>query len=204
MIACFRGATGVDAPVGTNQHGGGVMSKVLEITDGNFEEEVLQSGVVTEVDFWAPWCGPCLMVAPVYDKLSDEYAGRFKFCKINVDENPATAQRYGIRSIPMQMFFANGEKVDEILGAVPEEVIRTKVDEVLTKFPTDPEGRLKRILHVWVEHNMRHSETLKRWTENSEHEVNVPAYTEILQAARQLELANERLSQLLVESGWME
>ncbi|MCK4580872.1 MAG: thiol reductase thioredoxin, partial [Dehalococcoidia bacterium] len=81
------------------------MSKVIEVTDRNFEEEVLRSDTPTEVDFWAPWCGPCRMVSPIYDKVSEEYDGRFKFCKINVDENPQAAMQYQIRSIPMQMYF---------------------------------------------------------------------------------------------------
>ena len=109
------------------------MSKVIEVTDQNFKEEILKSDLPTEVDFWAPWCGPCVRVSPIYDKLSEEY-GNFKFCKINVDENPQMARKYGIMSIPMQMFFVNGEKVDEILGAVPEHVIRSKVDDILRKF----------------------------------------------------------------------
>ncbi|MBW2006196.1 MAG: thiol reductase thioredoxin, partial [Deltaproteobacteria bacterium] len=74
------------------------MSKVIEITDQNFEVEVLESDVPTEVDFWAPWCGPCKMVSPVYDKLSEEYEN-FKFCKIDVDQNPQTAMQYHIVSI---------------------------------------------------------------------------------------------------------
>ena len=107
------------------------MSKIVEVTDQNFEEEVLRSDLPTEVDFWAPWCGPCQMVIPIYEKLSEEYAGRFKFCMINVDVNQRTAAKYQIMSIPMQMFFVNGEKFDEILGAVPEPTIRTMVEDIL-------------------------------------------------------------------------
>lgn len=113
---------------------GEVMRKVIEVTDQTFEEEVLNSDVPTEVDFWAPWCGPCVRVSPIYDKIAGEYEN-FKFCKINVDENAETAAKYQIMSIPMQMFFANGEKVDELLGAVPEEVIRSKVEDVIQRFP---------------------------------------------------------------------
>ena len=112
------------------------MSKVVEVTDQNFEEEVLRSTLATEVDFWAPWCGPCMMVSPIYDRLSEEY-DNFKFCKINVDENLETARRYQIMSIPMQLFFVNGEKVDELLGAVPERMIRATVQKVIAKASAD-------------------------------------------------------------------
>ena len=107
------------------------MSKVIEVTDQNFEEEVLRSDIPAEVDFWAPWCGPCKMVAPIYDKLSDEYDGKFKSCKLNVDDNPDTAKKYQIMSIPMQIFFTNGQQVDSILGATPEPNIRRVVDSLL-------------------------------------------------------------------------
>lgn len=116
------------------------MSKVIEITDQNFMEEVLGSDLPTEVDFWARWCEPCMKVAPIYDKLADEYESSFKFCKINVDENPQTAMEYHVRNIPMQMFFADGEKIDQILGAVPEDMIRSKVEDILKKFPPDTKG----------------------------------------------------------------
>jgi thioredoxin 1 len=133
------------------------MSKVVEITDQTFEEEVLKSDVPAEVYFWAPWCVPCMMVASIYDKLEEEYES-FKFCKINVDENPGTATKYQVTSIPIQMFFADGEKVDELLGAVPEQIIRAKVEEVIQRFPTDERGRLRVILSSWVEHNKQDSQ----------------------------------------------
>lgn len=85
------------------------MSKVIEISDQTFEQEVLNSDVPVELDFWAPWCVPCLMVSPIYDKLAKEYTN-FKFCKINVDENPETANKYNIMSIPMQMFLPTAKK----------------------------------------------------------------------------------------------
>jgi len=116
------------------------MSKIVQITDQNFEEEVLKSDLPTEVDFWAPWCGPCKMVIPIYEKLAEEYDGKFKFCMINVDENQRSAAKYEIMSIPMQMFFISGEKVDEILGAVPEHIIRAMVDGILKSAATDKEG----------------------------------------------------------------
>ena len=125
------------------------MSEVIEVTDQNFEDGAANSDLPTEVDFWSPWCGPCRMVSPICDKLSEEYEGEFKFCKLNVDENPQMAMKYQIVSIPMQMFFANGEKADEILGALPEGAIRSKVEDVLKRFPTDERERLKVLLTSW-------------------------------------------------------
>ncbi len=110
------------------------MSKVIDVTDTNFEEEVLKSNIPTEIDFWAPWCSPCRMVLPIYEKLAEEYSGKFKFCKINVDKNQQTAQKYSVMSIPTQKFFAEGKQVDEILGAYPEKTIRSKVDAILNKY----------------------------------------------------------------------
>jgi thioredoxin 1 len=174
------------------------MSKVIEVTDQSFEEEVIKSNLPTEVDFWAPWCGPCVMVSPVYDKLSEEYEN-FKFCKINVDENPQMASKYGIMSIPMQMFFVNGEKVDEILGAYPERVIREKVADIIERFPTSERGRLKIILSSWIEHNKQHNEHFSRWVEKAQDTKDNPIYRSLLQEVRDMEKINERLSQLLIE-----
>ena len=175
------------------------MSKVVEVTDKSFDEEVLGSDLPTEVDFWAPWCGPCMMVSPIYDKLSEEYDGRFKFCKMDVDENQRTAVKYQIMSIPMQMFFSDGEKVDEILGAVPEHAIRTMVEDILKRFPTDETGRLKVLLTSWVEHNKKHSEKFSKWMEKAKNPKGNPIYNSTLQAAQELKKANERLSQALME-----
>lgn len=175
------------------------MSKVIEVTDQNFEQEVLNSDLPTEVDFWAPWCGPCMMVSPIYDKLSEEYEGKFKFCKLNVDESQRTAMKYKIMSIPMQMFFADGQKVDEILGAVPEHTIRTMVEGILKDFPTDERGRLRAIIASWVEHNKKDSEKLGKWEQKVENPESDSAYRDVLQAARDIEKANEKLSELLVE-----
>ncbi len=174
------------------------MSKVVEVTDQTFEEEVLKSDVPTEVDFWAPWCGPCKMVSPIYDKLAEEY-DNFKFCKVNVDSNTEWARKYNVVSIPMQMFFANGEKVDELLGAVPEQVIVSKVQEVLQRFPTDEKGRLKVILSSWIEHNKQDGERFTRWVDTAQEFKNDPVFDNLLKITGEMKTANERLSQLLDE-----
>jgi len=104
---------------------------VTEITDVSFETEVLKSEILVVVDFWAPWCGPCYMIAPVTEKLSQEYAGRVKFGKLNVDENLQTARKYQVMSIPLLLFFKDGKQVDSVLGAVPESMVRPKVEGLL-------------------------------------------------------------------------
>ena len=104
---------------------------VREVTDQDFAEDVLKAELPVLVDFWAPWCGPCQMVSPVIEELSDGYADKMLFCKVNVDEAPETARSYGIMSIPTLMVFKNGQKVDEIIGAVPESAIKTLINAVL-------------------------------------------------------------------------
>lgn len=103
---------------------------VVEIDDGSFEEEVIKANIPVVVDFWAPWCGPCKMMAPVMEKAADEYNGRCKFCKINVDENPTSASRYRAMSIPMLLFFKNGEVVERQVGAIPENQLKKVLDSI--------------------------------------------------------------------------
>lgn len=96
---------------------------VLEITDQNFESDVLQSKTPVVIDFWAEWCGPCKTIAPVIDELANEYLGKVKFGKVNVDFNQQTAMKYGIRSIPNLLIFKGGSVVNQIIGSVPKDSI---------------------------------------------------------------------------------
>ncbi len=102
-----------------------------EVKDATFQVEVLNSQVPVLVDFWAPWCGPCRMVAPVVDEIAQDYAGRVKVVKINTDENPTVASQYGIRSIPTLMIFKDGAKVDMVVGAVPKTTLATTLEKYL-------------------------------------------------------------------------
>src|SRR5215475_3452988 len=95
------------------------MSAVQEITDANFETEVINSDLPVLIDFWAPWCGPCRAIGPVVDELSREFTGKLKVVKMNVDNNPLTPSRFGVRSIPNLLLFQNGQAKDQIIGAVP-------------------------------------------------------------------------------------
>ncbi len=97
------------------------------VTDDNFEKEVLQSDIPVLVDFWAEWCVPCKMVEPVVDQIAQEYAGKLKIGKVDVDSNPGISMKYGIRSIPTLLIFKNGQPVDQIIGAVPKKNILQKL-----------------------------------------------------------------------------
>ena len=105
---------------------------ILEIGDNNFDSEVLQSDKPVLVDFWAPWCGPCKAIGPAVEKLAETYADEFRFTKCNVDLNPATPGKYGIRAIPTLMFFKQGQLVDKIIGAVAPIQIEEALKRILS------------------------------------------------------------------------
>ena len=107
------------------------MSSAAQVTDSTFKQEVLESEVPVLVDFWAPWCGPCRMVAPIVDEISVQYEGKVKVVKLNTDENPTVASQYGIRSIPTLMIFKGGQRVDMVLGAVPKTTLATTLEKYL-------------------------------------------------------------------------
>ena len=107
------------------------MSKPTDVTDGTFETEVLKSDKPVLVDFWAPWCGPCRMVAPVVEELAEEYGGKVKFLRLNTDDNLNTASTYGIRSIPTLLMFKGGQPVDQIIGFRPKGDLKRVIDKAL-------------------------------------------------------------------------
>jgi thioredoxin 1 len=107
------------------------MSKPVEIKEVKFNEMVLQAKTPVLVDFWAPWCGPCRMVAPVVEELANEYEGKVAFMKINVDDNPKIASQYGVMSIPTLMVFKNGQPVTNIVGFRPKAELKKSLDTAL-------------------------------------------------------------------------
>lgn len=106
---------------------------VSQVIDSSFNEEVIESSYPVLVDFWAPWCGPCRMIAPVIDQIADDYQNIVKVVKINTDENPTIATEYCIRSIPTLMIFMNGKKVDTVIGAVPKSTLLNTLKKHLKK-----------------------------------------------------------------------
>ncbi|MHB0949164.1 MAG: thioredoxin [Gemmatimonadaceae bacterium] len=105
------------------------MGKPTAVTDGDFEQEVEKHDGLTVVDFWATWCGPCRMIAPILDQIATEYDGKVKVTKLDVDANIKTATRFNVRSIPTILFFKDGKVVDQIVGAVPKATIESKLQQ---------------------------------------------------------------------------
>jgi thioredoxin 1 len=105
------------------------MGKYIEVTDATFDEEVLKSELPVLVDFWAVWCAPCRMIAPMVEELATEREGSLKVVKMDVDNNPDTAMKFGIRSIPTLLIFKNGQIVDQVVGAVPKSMLESKVEK---------------------------------------------------------------------------
>ncbi len=108
-----------------------MIQEPIHVTDAAFEKTVLQSSLPVIVDFWAPWCGPCRMVAPTLEKLAREYAGKLVVAKVNTDENPEWAMRFGVQGIPTMLFVANGKVIHRQVGALPEPILRDIVVQFL-------------------------------------------------------------------------
>jgi thioredoxin 1 len=107
------------------------MAHPIVVTDASFEDDVIKSETPVLVDFWADWCAPCKMIAPIVEELADEYDGTVTFAKVDVDSNPKTATGYGIRGIPTLLIFSAGQPVGQIVGAVPKSVLKKRLDEAL-------------------------------------------------------------------------
>ena len=105
--------------------------KIVHVTDASFDEEVLKSSTPVLIDFWAPWCGPCRTIAPMIEDLAGEYSGRLKVVKINVDDNPQTPGRYGVRGIPNLLIIRGGQVKEQIIGAVPKGRLVQAVDSAI-------------------------------------------------------------------------
>ncbi len=112
-------------------NGGIDLANIVEVTEQNFAEEVLAGDLPVFVDFWAVWCGPCRMIAPVFEELSQEYAGKIKFVKVNVDENTEPVGTYGIMSIPTLMLFKDGKPMETLVGVQPADRLRELLDSYL-------------------------------------------------------------------------
>ena len=109
------------------------MAHPIDITDDSFNAEVVQSDTPVLVDFWAEWCGPCKMIAPIVEELAEEFGDKIKFTKLDVDTNPQSAMHFGIRGIPTLLIFNGGKPVETVVGAVPKSVLKKKLDAALSK-----------------------------------------------------------------------
>jgi thioredoxin 1 len=107
------------------------MAEPKDVTESTWDQEVLNSELPVMVDFWAEWCGPCKMIAPAVHDLAVEYTGKLNVAKLDVDNNPTIAMKYGVRSIPALIFFKEGKPVDQIIGALPKGALKRKIDAVL-------------------------------------------------------------------------
>lgn len=108
-----------------------MITEPVHVSDAQFEEQVLKSSLPVIVDFWAPWCGPCKMVAPILDKIAREQAGKLIVAKVNTDEDPEWATRYGVQGIPTMLFISNGKVVHRQVGALPEKMLRDVLDQFI-------------------------------------------------------------------------
>ncbi|MEE9145745.1 MAG: thioredoxin [Candidatus Binatia bacterium] len=107
------------------------MANIIQVGDDNFEEEVIRSKLPVLIDFWAPWCGPCKSIAPVIEELASEYEGKLKVTKLNVDDNPNTASRYGVRGIPNLLILKEGAVKEQVVGAVPKGRLVDAIEKIL-------------------------------------------------------------------------
>jgi thioredoxin 1 len=107
------------------------MALPIVVTDASFEDDVIKAETPVLVDFWADWCAPCKMIAPIVEELADEFDGSVRFAKLDVDSNPKTATNYGIRGIPTLLIFNGGQPVDQVVGAVPKSVLKRRLEEAI-------------------------------------------------------------------------
>ncbi|MBD0315946.1 MAG: thioredoxin [Nitrospiraceae bacterium] len=128
-VRCFRSCIVIP----TTKEGVDVAGETLKVEDGTWDAEVMKATELVMVDFWAVWCGPCQMVAPIIDELAKEYAGKLKVRKLNTDENPEVAGRYQVMSIPTILFFKNGQPVEKLVGARPKRQFKELIDSLLAQ-----------------------------------------------------------------------
>ena len=122
-----------------------MISEPIHVNDNSFEKTILQSKLPVIVDFWAPWCGPCLMVAPVLEKLAKEHAGKLLVTKVNTDESPMWAGKYGVQGIPTMLFVSDGKDIHRQVGALPEPMLREVVSQFLNVVENQKKNNIKKL-----------------------------------------------------------